>query len=171
LLLSIDILTLPLPVMIEHVVMVKMKEDLSPTEEQALKEAAMGLTSIPGTISVTFGRNYTARGQGFTHCKQALATLVATQINANTNTTPTPGFICRFPDKATEGAYQTHPDHVAFRDEHLKPLLSKEPVGPLVLVIDYGQYSRARSTFLALDYRAHTVICTCTHAPHCTVEC
>jgi hypothetical protein len=54
--------------MIEHVVLLKLKLDLSAAEEQAMKEQALTLGSIPGTTSVSFGRNYTARGQGFTHC-------------------------------------------------------------------------------------------------------
>ena len=73
----------------------------------------MKLKELDGVISISCGENYTSRGLGYNF-----------------------GITVRFTTRAAESAYQTHPDHVQFRDAYLKPLFMPDVESP-ILVIDY----------------------------------
>ena len=94
---------------VEHIVLMKASRPFNEAETAEV----MGLTKIPGVVSVSCGPNYTKRGQGFT-----LAVVV------------------RLATKEAEEAYQVHPEHVRVRDTIIGPLVASA-AAPKVLVVDY----------------------------------
>lgn len=98
-----------MPQYVEHLVLLKTKR--SPTAEEA--ERIASLTTVPGVCFIAAGDNYTARGQGFNY-----------------------GISVRFISPEAEVKYQTHPLHVAVRDEVIKPLLDTSQSNP-ILAMDF----------------------------------
>ena len=98
-----------MPSYVEHLVLLKTKRAPSPEELARIQS----LAKLPGVVFVAAGKNYTARGQGFNF-----------------------GISVRFTSPEAEVAYQTHPEHVAVRDEVIKPLLDSNQAGP-ILAMDF----------------------------------
>ena len=97
---------------VEHIVLLKLKKDLSPEQFGELKTAIYNLEKIDGVKYISFGENFTARAQGYTH-----------------------GIIVRFESKQAGDNYQTHELHVIVLGL-LKEALDAED-GPPVLAMDY----------------------------------
>eukprot|EP01065_Artemidia_motanka_P034209 TRINITY_DN41411_c0_g1_i1.p2 TRINITY_DN41411_c0_g1~~TRINITY_DN41411_c0_g1_i1.p2 ORF type:complete len:103 (+),score=32.69 TRINITY_DN41411_c0_g1_i1:55-363(+) len=98
---------------VSHIVLLKMRK-LTPEELQGIRDEAAKLkTAVPGVLEAAFGENYTDRSLGYTHILDV-----------------------RLESKEAEAAYQPHPAHVAFRDQHLVPFLDKEAQAK-VLAVDY----------------------------------
>ena len=99
--------------MIEHIVLLKLKNDVTQAQTQALHDGLIALKdkgSIPGIESVTAGYNNSPEGKehGFTW-----------------------GFTMRFINADARDAYLPHPDHKELGATLLRPLVDN------VLVFDY----------------------------------
>lgn len=99
--------------MIEHIVLLKLKEGITAAQTQTLHDGLIALQekgSIPGIESITAGYNNSPEGKehGFTW-----------------------GFTVRFKDIASRDAYLPHPDHKELATTLLRPLVDD------VLVFDY----------------------------------
>tara|TARA_A100001015_G_scaffold137422_1_gene152397 strand:+ start:2310 stop:2633 length:324 start_codon:yes stop_codon:yes gene_type:complete len=97
---------------VEHIVLLKLKKDLSSEQFGELKVAVYDLKKIPGVTYLSFGENFTTRAQGYTH-----------------------GIIVRFESKQAGDDYQTHELHVTVLGL-LKKALDTDN-GPPVLAMDY----------------------------------
>ncbi len=98
--------------MVEHIVLLKLKSDITSEQLDALPDALMEMADeIPGIESITAGTNNSPEGksQGYTY-----------------------GFIVRFTDEAARDAYLPHPFHRKVAGEHIRPLVED------VLVFDYS---------------------------------
>ena len=98
-----------MPKYVEHLVLLKTKR--TPNADEVAR--IQSLASLPGVVFIAAGTNYTARGQGFNF-----------------------GISVRFTSPEAEVAYQTHPLHVAVRDEVIKPLLDRTQAAP-ILAMDF----------------------------------
>ncbi len=97
--------------MVEHIVLLKLKSDVTSSQIDALPAALQKMKDeIPGIESITSGINHSPEGksQEFSF-----------------------GFIVRFTDEAARDAYLPHPFHVKVASEHIRPLVED------VLVFDY----------------------------------
>ena len=98
--------------MVEHIVLLKLKSDVTETQLETLSDALLGMADeIPGIESITAGTNNSPEGksQGYAY-----------------------GFIVRFIDEAARDAYLPHPFHRQVAGEHIRPLVED------VLVFDYS---------------------------------
>ena len=109
---------------IEHLVLLKLQR---PFNEQEL-ERIMSLTSIAGVCWISCGENYTKRGLGYNY-----------------------GIAVRFTREEAEVAYQTHPLHVAVRDEVIKPLIDATQPNP-ILAMDYAHEQAPRLKLAAVSF-------------------
>jgi catechol 2,3-dioxygenase-like lactoylglutathione lyase family enzyme len=90
--------------MVEHIVLMSVRENLSKERLALMKKAVLSLKDIPGTVSITFGPSTNPeRGRGYTH-----------------------GVVVRHINKAAAAAYQISPLHVKVRDVELVPYLNPE---------------------------------------------
>ena len=97
--------------MVEHIVLLKLKSEVTPAQLETLSDVLLGMTDeISGIESITAGTNNSPEGksQGYTY-----------------------GFIVRFRDEAARDAYLPHPFHRQVASEHIRPLVED------VLVFDY----------------------------------
>lgn len=97
--------------MVEHIVLLKLKSDVTSEQIDDLPNALLSMADeIPGIESITAGTNNSPEGksQGYTY-----------------------GFIVRFTDEAARDAYLPHPFHVKVASEQIRPLVED------VLVFDY----------------------------------
>ena len=98
--------------MVEHIVLLKLKSEVTEAQLETLSNALLGMTDeIPGIESITAGTNNSPEGksQGYGY-----------------------GFIVRFTDEAARDAYLPHPFHRQVASEHIRPLVED------VLVFDYS---------------------------------
>ncbi len=98
--------------MVEHIVLLKLKSEVTDTQLETLSDALIGMADeIPGIESITAGTNNSPEGksQGYAY-----------------------GFIVRFTDEAARDAYLPHPFHRQIAGEHIRPLVED------VLVFDYS---------------------------------
>ncbi len=98
-------------IMVEHIVLLKLKSGITSTQLESLGEALQRMAGeIPGITSITAGTNNSPEGknQGYDY-----------------------GFIVRFTDETARDAYLPHPFHRQVAGEHIRPLIED------VLVFDY----------------------------------
>ena len=98
--------------MVEHIVLLKLKPEVTAAQLETLSDALLGMADeIPGIDSITAGTNNSPEGksQGYAY-----------------------GFIVRFTDEAARDAYLPHPFHRQVAGEHIRPLVED------VLVFDYA---------------------------------
>jgi heme-degrading monooxygenase HmoA len=77
--------------MIEHIVLLKFREDVVESAKQEVIQLLRGLKAeIPGIVELRCGRNFSTRSQGYDV-----------------------GLIVRFTDQVAADAYQPHPAHQA----------------------------------------------------------
>ena len=103
--------------MVEHIVLFKLKAEVTAEEKQRAKDEIYALySSIPGITRITYGEDHIlTRGKGFTHA-----------------------LITRHTSKETAVAYQAHPEHIRVRDHILIPLIERDNSGaPIVLSVDF----------------------------------
>jgi len=94
---------------VEHLVILKFKEDATQEQVDAFLENAKSLRDkFEGVVDLSVGANFTDRSQGYTH-----------------------GVCVRFRDRADLEHYLPHPDHVAVVENYIKPILDD------LIVIDY----------------------------------
>ena len=105
---------------LQHLVLLKLRSDMSTEEFEALRENAKGMVGkIEGVLWVDVGKQevmypgYNDRSAGYTHM------LVVTLASR----------------KALE-AYDTHPEHVRVKTNHIVPLLNKSDEKP-ILALDW----------------------------------
>ena len=105
---------------LQHLVLLKLRSNVSPTEVQHLKDNLLGMVGkIDGVLWVDFGAqqcmypSYNDRSGGYTHM------LIVTLRD----------------EKALE-AYDSHPEHVRVKTEHIVPLLDKSSEKP-ILALDW----------------------------------
>lgn len=97
--------------MVEHIVLLKLKSDVTSAQLVALPEALMQMKDeIPGIESITAGTNNSPEGKSQDYSY---------------------GFIVRFINEAARDAYLPHPFHRQVAGEHIRPLVED------VLVFDY----------------------------------
>ena len=97
--------------MVEHIVLLKLKSDVTSTQLDALPDALMKMMDeIPGIESITAGSNNSPEGKSQDYSY---------------------GFIVRFTDEAARDAYLPHPFHQKVAGEKIRPLVED------VLVFDY----------------------------------
>lgn len=97
--------------MVEHIVLLKLKSDVTSEQVDALPDALMQMKSeIPGIESITAGPNNSPEGKSQDYSY---------------------GFIVRFTDEAARDAYLPHPFHQKVAGEQIRPLVED------VLVFDY----------------------------------
>ncbi|KAL9188761.1 hypothetical protein ACHAXT_007139 [Thalassiosira profunda] len=99
---------------IDHIVLLKVKSDVSSADVQKFIDGVQSLKSIPGVISVTVGSTFVEewmadRRDGITH-----------------------SLSCRLKSKEALKIYQDHPLHVKVKSECIAPILASPPVA-----IDY----------------------------------
>ena len=97
--------------MIEHIVLLKLKEGVTEEQTQALLNGLIQLQQvIPGMLDVSGGYNNSPEGKsaGFTY-----------------------GFIVRFRDAAARDAYVPHPEHQKLAQTLVRPIVED------VIVLDY----------------------------------
>ena len=97
--------------MVEHIVLLKLKSDVTSAQLEALPDALLKMADeIPGIESITAGTNNSPEGksQGYSY-----------------------GFIVRFKDEAARDAYLPHLSHRKVAGEQIRPLVED------VLVFDY----------------------------------
>lgn len=99
----------PPTAMIEHIVLIRWKEDASQeAKDSAMTELRNLKGKIPSILEVTSGVNFSERAKGYTH-----------------------GLVFHFKDKAAVEAYLAHPDHVHVVQKFLNPFRED------TLVFDY----------------------------------
>lgn len=87
--------------MIEHIVLLKLKDGTPEESVARMIEGLKGLQSkVPGILAVSVGTNFSERSKGFTH-----------------------GLVMRFEDKAALEAYLPHPAHEAVAQELVLPII------------------------------------------------
>jgi hypothetical protein len=92
---------------IEHVVLFRFKEDVTPAQRHAMYEGLRGLkASVPGIIDLTVGDNFTDRGKGY-----ACGLVVRLAVSLD--------------------AYQNHPEHQRVLQTLIKPIVAD------VIAVDY----------------------------------
>ena len=95
--------------MIEHIVLIRWKEEASP---EAIETALAGLRQLKGKIAgivdLTCGANFSERSQGYTH-----------------------GLVVRFTDRAALDAYLPHPEHQHVVQNLINPIRADS------LAVDY----------------------------------
>ena len=99
--------------MIEHIVLLKLKDGVTEEQTQALHNGLIALKekgTIPGIDSITAGYNNSPEGK-----------------NHGYNW----GFIIRFTDEAARDIYLPHPDHKSLGQTFIRPIVED------VLVFDY----------------------------------
>lgn len=99
--------------MIEHIVLLKLKDGVTSEQTQALHDGLIALKekgSIPGMESITAGDNNSPEGKSHGYDW---------------------GFTIRFTDEAARDTYLPHPDHKELGQTLLRPLVDD------VLVFDY----------------------------------
>ena len=97
--------------MVEHIVLLKLKSDVTSEQVDALPDALMQMKDeIPGIESITAGTNNSPEGKSQDYSF---------------------GFIVRFTDEAARDAYLPHPFHQKVAGEQIRPLVED------VLVFDY----------------------------------
>ena len=97
--------------MVEHIVLLKLKSDVTSAQLDALPDALMKMKDeIPGIESITAGLNNSPEGKSQDYSY---------------------GFIVRFADEAARDAYLPHPFHQKVAGEQIRPLVED------VLVFDY----------------------------------
>ncbi|MDP6038505.1 MAG: Dabb family protein [Candidatus Latescibacteria bacterium] len=99
--------------MIEHIVLLKLKDGVTKEQTQALHDGLIALKekgSIPGMEELTAGYNNSPEGK-----------------NHDYNW----GFTIRFTNEAARDAYLLHPDHKALGQTFIRPIVDD------VLVFDY----------------------------------
>lgn len=74
--------------MIIHIVLGKPRDDLSGDERQELDEALSALDGVPGVMAMTWGRDISGRGKGYTTAA-----------------------VMQFESRETLDQYQIHPEH------------------------------------------------------------
>lgn len=80
--------------MVEHIVLIKLKPDVTAQRKQELIEALRGLKGrTPGMVDLSAGETFTDRHNGYTV-----------------------GLVVRFEDKASLEAYGPHPAHVPVKE-------------------------------------------------------
>ena len=97
--------------MIEHVVLLKLKDNATKAQAQALLDGLKKLKNvIPGMVEVSGGYNNSPEGKsaGFSY-----------------------GFIVRFKDAASRDGYLPHPEHQKLAKDLVRPIADD------VLVFDY----------------------------------
>ena len=97
--------------MVEHIVLLKLKSDVTEVQLKTLSDALLGMVDeISGIESITAGVNNSPEGksQGYAY-----------------------GFIVRFTDETARDAYLPHPFHRQVAGEYIRPLVED------VLVFDY----------------------------------
>ena len=97
--------------MVEHIVLMKLKADVTEEQIGALTQALLKMgDEIPGIEEISAGVNSSSEGknQGYNY-----------------------GMLVRFPDAAARDNYLPHPFHLKTSSEHLRPMADD------VLVLDY----------------------------------
>ena len=97
--------------MVEHLVLLKLKDGVTPDQKQAILDGLRGLQGkLPGIVSITGGDNNSPEGKshGFNWC-----------------------FKITFEELAARDAYLPHPDHKAVSAATIHPIADD------VLVLDY----------------------------------
>ena len=95
--------------MVEHLVILKFKEDTTQEQLEDFLAGAKGLQDkFDGIVDLSVGENFTDRSQGFTH-----------------------GVCVRFHDRAALEHYLPHPAHMDVVETYIKPILDD------IIVIDY----------------------------------
>tara|TARA_B100000749_G_scaffold242688_1_gene203602 strand:- start:54 stop:353 length:300 start_codon:yes stop_codon:yes gene_type:complete len=98
--------------MVEHIVLLKLKEGVTPDQKQAILDGLNALKgTLPGIVSIAGGDNVSPEGKshGFGW-----------------------GFTITFEDIASRDVYLPHPDHKALSARTLRPIADD------VLVFDYS---------------------------------
>jgi hypothetical protein len=98
--------------MVQHIVLLKLKEGTTPDQTRAVLDGLTGLAGkLPGILSVTAGDNVSPEGKsaGFGW-----------------------GFVMTFENLASRDAYLPHPDHQAVSTQFIRPIVND------VLVFDYS---------------------------------
>ena len=105
---------------VQHLVLLKLRSTVTAEEVQALKDNLLGMVGrIEGVLWVDFGAqqcmypSYSDRSSGYTHA------LVVT-----------------LRDSKTLEAYDSHPEHVRVKSQHIAPLLDKTTDKP-ILALDW----------------------------------
>ena len=99
---------------IEHIVLMKVKEDTSAEDIKKLVEGVHSLRTIPGVISITVGPTFAEEW-------------MPDRRNGHTHT-----LSCRLQSKEALRVYQDHPLHDKVKKECLLPLLAEPP-----MAVDY----------------------------------
>ena len=89
--------------MVQHIVLLKLKEGTTHNQTQAVLDGLTGLIGkLPGILSVIGGENISPEGKsaGFGW-----------------------GFVMAFEDLASRDTYLTHPDHVAVSVKFIRPIV------------------------------------------------
>ena len=95
--------------MVEHVVLLKVKEGTPQAKIDAMVEGVRGLKAkIEGIVEISIGKNYTDRGQGFDYA-----------------------LVVRMESKETLERYLPHPDHQEVVVNRIKPIIDD------ILAVDY----------------------------------
>ncbi|MDA0836625.1 MAG: Dabb family protein [Planctomycetota bacterium] len=95
--------------MIEHIVLFKVREGTPQAKVDGMLAGIKSLKdSIDTVVSVSMGKNFSERSQGFTH-----------------------GIVVRFNNKEGLAAYQPHPAHLKVVKEDIKPIVDD------ILAVDY----------------------------------
>ena len=95
---------------IDHIVMLKVRTDVTEDDIQRLIDGVNSLKAIPGVITITVGSTFAEewmpdRRDGFTH-----------------------SLSCRLDSKDALRVYQDHPLHVKVKTECIVPILAAPPV-------------------------------------------
>ncbi len=95
--------------MIEHLVLFKVKGEVSPADAEKMVQALRGLTGrVPSIQELRCGTNFSNRNQGFTH-----------------------GLLVRFRSRPDLEAYIDHPEHQRVVAECVRPIVES------ILVVDF----------------------------------
>ena len=105
---------------LQHLVLLKLRSNVTSQEVQDLKDNLLGMVGkIDGVLWVDFGAqqcmypSYSDRSKGYTHI-----------------------LIVTLRDEKSLEAYDSHPEHVRVKSEHIGPLLDKSVENP-ILALDW----------------------------------
>lgn len=99
-----------MPTVIEHIVLLKVKSDVSDEEMKKLIDGTHSLRTIPGVISITVGPTFVEEW-------------MPDRRNGHTHT-----LSCRLESKEALRVYQDHPLHDKVKKECLLPVLVEAPI-------------------------------------------
>ena len=139
------------PTQIEHLVLLKLKPNLDPSDLASLRTAVQQLGNhpdIPGIICVSCGETFCLNAEG------------EDSLEPSDNRSNGYNFSLRvtLKDKNCLKIYAANSYHLLIKADIIAPLLDKTQPGPLVIATDY-EYVKSEATYMEYGKLVKGVVC------------